>query len=126
MTVIKNALPCILPTLTEITNSILTSVFPSDWKEAEVIALLKDGDHEVPNNNRIVLLLIAFSKICERVVLNQLIDCLVRHKCLSKHQSGNKKLHSTKTLNIFITDAILESMDNQHLKALFDLVVGFF
>ena len=25
---------------------IATSVVPSDWKEAEVIALLKDGDHE--------------------------------------------------------------------------------
>ena len=119
MKVIKDALPCILPTLTEIINSsLLTSVFPDDWKEAEVIALLKDGDHEVPNNNRPVSLLIAFSKICERLVLNQLTDYLVRHKRLSKHQSGNKKFHSTETLNIFITDAILENMDNKHLTAL--------
>ena len=72
----------------------------------------------MPNNNRPVSLLIAFSKICERVVLNQLTDCLVWHKSLSKHQSGNKKFHSTETLNIFITDAILESMDNKHLTAL--------
>ena len=119
MKVIKDALPCILPTLTEIINSsLLTSVIPSDWKEAEVIALLKDGDHEVPNNNRPVSLLTAFSKICERVVLNQLTDYLVRHSRLSKHQSGNKKFHSTETLNIFITDAILEIMDNKHLTAL--------
>lgn len=35
----KDALPCILPTLTEVINSsLLTSVFPSDWKKAEVIA----------------------------------------------------------------------------------------
>ena len=41
MKVIKDALPCILLTLTEIINSsLLTSVFPSDWKEAEVIVLL--------------------------------------------------------------------------------------
>ena len=40
----KDALPYILPTLTEIINSSpLTSVFPSDWKEAEVIALLRWG-----------------------------------------------------------------------------------
>ena len=83
-----------------------------------MIALLKDGDHEGPNNNRPVSLLTAFFKICERVVLNQLTDYLVRHKRLSKHQSGNKKFHSTETLNIFITDAILESMDNKHLTAL--------
>ena len=94
MKVIKDALPCILPTLTEIINSsLLTSVFPSDWKEAEVIALLKDGDHEVPNNNRPVSLLTAISKTCEHVVLSQLTDYLVRHKRLSKHQSGNKKFH---------------------------------
>ena len=98
MKVIKDALPCILPILTEIINSsLLTSVFPSDWKEAEVIALLKDGDHEVPNNNRPVSLLTALSKICEPVILNQLTDYLVRHKRLSKHQSGNKKFHSTET-----------------------------
>ena len=119
MNVIKDALPCILPTLTEIINSsLLTSVFPSDWEEAEVIALLKDGGHEVPNNNRPVSLLTTFSKICERVALNQLTDYLVRHKRLSKHQSGNKKFHSTETLNIFTTD-LLESMDNKHLTALY-------
>ena len=60
----------------------------------------------------------AFSKICERIVLNQLIDYLVRHKRLSKHQSENKKFHSTETHNIFVTNAILESMDNKYLTAL--------
>ena len=83
-----------------------------------MIALLKNGGHEVPKNNRPDSLLTAFSKICEPVVLNQLTDYLVRHKRLSKHQSGNKKIHSTETLNIFITDAILQSMDNKHLTAL--------
>jgi hypothetical protein len=48
-------MPCCVshPTLTEIINSsLLTSVCPSIWKEAEMIALLKEGDHEVANNNR--------------------------------------------------------------------------
>ena len=124
--VIKGALPCILLTLTEIINtSLLTSVFPSNWKKAEVIALLKDEDHEVLNNNRPVSLLTAFSKICERVVLNQLTDYLVRHKRLSKHQSGNKRFHSTETLNIFITEAILESMDNLTTLLLLNLSKAF-
>jgi hypothetical protein len=107
MKVIRDALPCILPTLTEIIiSSLLTSVFPSIWKEAEVIALLKEGDHEVANNNRPISLLPAISKICERVALNQLTHrhYLVRYKRLSRHQSGNKKHHSMETLNIFITD----------------------
>ena len=50
MAVVKDALPCILPTLTEIVNlSLMSSVFPSRWKESEVIPLLKEGDQRLPN-----------------------------------------------------------------------------
>ena len=74
MSVIKDALPCVLPVLTDIVNrSLLSSVFPAAWKVSEVISLPKDGDHEIPNNNRPVSLLPAASKICERVALNQLM-----------------------------------------------------
>ena len=53
MSVVKDALPVILPVLTDIVNSsLLTSVFPSAWKVSEVVPLLKDGDHEIPNNYR--------------------------------------------------------------------------
>ena len=51
--VIKDALPIILPTLTEIVNrSLLTAVFPLAWKKSEVIPILKEGDYEIPNDNR--------------------------------------------------------------------------
>lgn len=71
MSVIKDALPVILPVLTELINKLLlTSVFPSAWKEPVVIPILKEEDHEVANNNRPVSLLSALSKICERVALN--------------------------------------------------------
>lgn len=47
MKVIKDALPVILPVLTELINrSLLTSVFPTSWKESEVVPLLKEGDDE--------------------------------------------------------------------------------
>ena len=51
--ILKDCLPVILNPLTEISNcSILTSKFPAKWKEAEVILILKDGDHEEAANNR--------------------------------------------------------------------------
>ena len=37
--------------------SILTSTFPDNWKEGEVIPILKDGDHEKAANNRPLSLL---------------------------------------------------------------------
>ena len=54
MAVVKDGLPAILPILTEIINSsLLTSVFPSPWKESETVPILKDGgDPEVANGNR--------------------------------------------------------------------------
>ena len=119
MRVIKDALPYILLILTEIVNcSLLTSVFPKAWKDAEVIPLLKEGDCEIANNNRPVSLLPAASKVCERVALNQLTEYMVRKKLLSQHQSGNKKQYSTETLNVFMTDMILNSIDKKEMMAL--------
>ena len=113
MSVIKDALPLILPVLTELINRLLlTSVFPSAWKESVVIPILKEGDHEVANNNRPVSLLSALSKICERAALNQLTGYTTRQNCLTEHQNGNKKKHSPETLHIFMSDMILEAMDH--------------
>ena len=71
--------------------SLSTSTYPSTWKKAEVIPLLKDGDHERASNNRPLSLLPVASKICEKVVLIQFNSYLLRNNRLSSHQSGNKK-----------------------------------
>ncbi|CAB4034648.1 Hypothetical predicted protein [Paramuricea clavata] len=47
MRIIKDCLPVILGPLTDIINASLTSSeFPQSWKEAEVIPLIKEGDHD--------------------------------------------------------------------------------
>ncbi|XP_068671396.1 uncharacterized protein [Montipora foliosa] len=76
------------------------------------------GDPEVANENRPVSLLPALSKICERVALNQFTEYATRRNCLSGHQSGNKKRHSTETLNILTSDLALEAMDRKQVTAL--------
>ena len=67
------------------------------------------------------------SKICERVVLNQLMEYMYQKGCLTEHQSGTKKLHSTETLNILVSDMILDAMDRKELTAvvLLDLSKAF-
>ena len=85
---------------------------------AEVISMLKDGDLEVASNNRLLSLLNSVSKICERAVLNQFKSYLMRNKLLCLQQGANKKQHSTETLNLLITDHLLDAMDNKKISAL--------
>ena len=90
--VIKHSLPAILQSATSIINESLTSnTFPIEWKTAEVIPVLEEGDREKPNNYRPISLLPVLSKLCERIALNQLMPYLVENDRLSTHQSGNKK-----------------------------------
>ena len=64
------------------------------------------------------------SKICKKVALQQLSNYLQRNGLLSKHQSGNLRHHPTETLNIIISvnimisDFLLDAMDNKRLSAL--------
>jgi hypothetical protein len=41
--------PSILPVISDLFNS--TECFTKDWKQAEVVAHPKEGDHEVAYNN---------------------------------------------------------------------------
>ena len=119
MRVIKDCLAVILGPLTDITNnSFITSTFPDPWKSAEVISLLKEGDHEEASNNRPLSILNVASKICERDALQQLSSYLQCKGRLCSHQSGNRKNHSTETLSILVSDALLDAMDNKKLSTL--------
>ena len=116
--VIKRSLPAISPSVTSIINeSLASSAFPMEWKTAEVIPVLKGGDHEKPNNYRPISLLPVLSKLCERIALNQLMPYLVANDRLSVHQSGNKKWHSTETSLIHTSDRILTAVDQKKTSA---------
>ena len=58
------------------------------------------------------------SKICEKVALQQFSNYLQRNGLLNKHNSGNRKYHPIETLNIMISDFLLDAMDNKRLSAL--------
>ena len=91
--------------------------FPQSWKQAEVIPLIKEGDHEIPSNNRPLSLLIVALKICEKIVLPQFTSFLSSRNHLTSHQNGNRKFHSPETLNILVSDYILEAMDQRSATA---------
>ena len=75
--VIRDCLQAISHPLTSIINtSLLSACFPNVWKIAEVKPILKDGNHEIANNNRPISLLPVLSKVCERVAHDQLMEYL--------------------------------------------------
>ena len=80
-----------------------------------LLPILKDGDHEVPNNNRPISLLPVLSKICERAAHEQLISDLTTNQRLTPEQCGNRKWNSAETSIIQPTAVILECIDKKQL-----------
>ena len=81
--VVKDCLAHILPAITNIINSSLAnSIFPRAWKRGEVVPHLKDGDLEVPNNNRPISLPPVLSKVVERIALCQFNNYLIKNNRL--------------------------------------------
>jgi hypothetical protein len=92
----------------------MSSTYPDVWKLAEVIPLLKEGDREVSFNNR-PLHVSDCIKNMRKGGIKPINRFFIKNESLS---TGNKKSHSTETLNIFITDQILQAMDQQKVTAL--------
>ena len=91
--------------------------FPGVWKTAEITPIPKQGNYELPYNNRPISLLPALSKVCERVAYNQFVTYLTTKKRLTTKQNGNKKWHCTETSLLHTTDAFLKGKDNKKLIA---------
>ena len=96
-------------------SSFANSIFPRAWKQGEVVPHLKDGDHELPNNNRPISLLLVLSKVVERIALCQFNNYLIKNNRLTSHQNGNRKFHSTETLSLLVSDHICKAMDKKQI-----------
>lgn len=92
MRIVKCSLPAIFQTLI------------SNWKIGVITPIQKEGDYEKSNNNRPIPLLAIFSKVCEEIVINQMLPYLNSNKRLSTNQNGNKRFHSTETWLVETTD----------------------
>jgi hypothetical protein len=119
LNVLKDCLHIVSESLTDLINLSFTSnIFPIAWKTAEVIPLEKEGDCEIASNNRPISLLVANSKLCERVVHDQLTSYLERYGRLTRHQRGNKHKHSTESVHLMVTDHIFNAIDKRKITVL--------
>jgi hypothetical protein len=76
-------------------KSLRQGKYPSSWKIAHVIAILKKGDASLPSNYPPMSLISCVGKIMERVVYTNAYNYLVRNKLIYEYQSGFLPKHST-------------------------------
>ena len=120
---LKEADPLIAASLACIINKTIdTGLFPSQWKMAKVFPLYKKNDRTEAQNYRPIPVLPAISKICERVVYDQLYHYLNSNSLLSKNQSGFRSLHSTVTALLHLTNDWYLNIDKGDLAKGFDTV----
>ena len=95
---LKMAADIVAPSLTSIfSKSILTGIYPNDWKEAKVTPLFKKCLKSDPNNYRPISVIPVVSKVFEKIVYNQLNHYLDDNKLLLDCQSGFRSLHSIRS-----------------------------
>ena len=84
-------------------KSLMSGIFPDDWKCARVTTLLSRASHL--NNYRPISVISVVAKAFERIVYDQLYNFLNSEKSISKQQSGFRSLHSTVTAHLEATDS---------------------
>ena len=77
-------------------KSLLSGIFPDDWKCATVTPLFKQGEASDLNNYRPISAISVIATVFEKIVYEQLYNFLSNEDIMiSTHQSGFHSLHST-------------------------------
>lgn len=104
---VKLILPQLLPYITHLFNTVLTSsCFPKCWLHAKIIPIPKSK-----NEYRPIAILPYFSKVMEKLMYFQMLSHLSDNKLLSKHQSGFRPKHSCITALIDVAENIRQDVD---------------
>ena len=114
---LKMAASIVAPSLTNVfTKSILTGIYPTEWKLARMTPIFKiKGSKSDINNYRPISVIPVVSKVLEKLVYDQLHHYLNDNKLLSSCQSGFSSLHSTNTALLEATNNWSVNIDNGFL-----------
>ena len=110
----------ITESLTYIFNhSLLTGIFPYEWKSARVTPLYKNsGKRNDPTNYRPISVIPVVAKIFKRVVYDQLYHYLTENCILSRYiESGFRSLHSMITALLEAPDSWAMTIDRGFVNA---------
>ena len=115
---VKLAANLIAPMLTHIINlSISTGTFPTRWKYAKVVPLLKaqTADPLLPKSYRPVALLPILSKVLEMTVFTQFISYLEANSLVHPNLHGSRAAHSTTTALIQLYDKWADEVEKDKM-----------
>ncbi len=113
--VIKNLPPKAIRLLTIIYNRILyTGWFPSQWKYAVIITILKPGKPpELASSYRPISLLPVLSKLLEKLILARIKPILDENEIIPDHQFGFRIRHSSIDQLHRVTSTIVSSLEHK-------------
>lgn len=116
---IKDAAHFITPMVTHILNlSICQNKVPAEFKQANNFPLFKKGSRLECNNYRPVSILSSLSKIFEKILFDQIEEYISNLSILYEFQSGFRRLHSTETTILYLTDYIKKGIDKGKLSGM--------
>ena len=98
--------------MTHIINSSFQSdIAPNEMKKAKVTPTFKSGDNEVFSNYRPVSLLLAFSKVLEKLFYNRLMEYINMNTILFDGQNDFRETLSTSLAIVDVMENITKSLD---------------
>ena len=119
----KETIHLISSPLSHIFNqSFVKGIVPLQMKIAKIIPIFKNGANKSLNNYQTISLLLAFSKLLEKIVAQQLIKFLDKYHMIYEHQYGFRKKHSTIHPILHLLNYIADSSD----KPSKDITLGLF
>ncbi len=92
--------------------SLSTATFPSDWKQAHVSPVFKNGNPGEVKNYRPISLLSIISKCMERCVYKYIHNFLLVNNVITPHQSGFTRGDSAINQLVYITNEFGRALDN--------------
>ena len=88
-----------------------TGLFPSNWKNGNIVSIHKKGDKQILKNYRPLSLLPIYGKIFQRLIFNELFNFLVEKNLTLSNQSRFKPVDSCINQLLSTTHEIYNSFD---------------
>ena len=92
--------------------SLQEGIVPFEWKEANIIPLLKKGSRNKSVNYRPVSLTSVICKLLESIIRDHMMDFLIKHKLINPSQHGFLKAKSCLTNLLCFLEEITKWVDH--------------